>query len=94
MTAKQEHAVKKTLYKSWRELSKLNNLLKHYKLEQEAEQKAQEMFCYAEGIAGDTNWHGFNVINIKSIKIMFNRAYRIKYTDSKRAIELYKDIIV
>jgi len=45
--------------------------------------EAQAIFGYGDkwhGQQATGDWHGFRVINMKSIKVVFNRAYRLKYT--------------
>jgi hypothetical protein len=46
LTASQEKIVKKTNYKCWRELAKLNHLLKNYEGESAAEIKVNAFFPY------------------------------------------------
>jgi len=42
----------------------------------------------------DKKWWGFSVLNIKVIKIVFNRAYRIAGSDPEQACKLYQEIMM
>ena len=63
--------------------------MKKFKQEEHAENLAQQCFGYGTHwhcLENNANWHGFNVVNIKSIKVIFNRAYRIKFSKTETAI--------
>lgn len=99
MTPKQELTVRKTIYKVWRESTKLEHLKKNAEAEQINGLKAKELFGYGIGWKtrepnSATDWKGYPVINLKSIKMVFNYAYRLKNSDPTTAIAVYQDLIV
>jgi len=69
--------------------------MKSYEAEKERELKAQELFngLLSDETCKEESWHGFKRVNLKTIKLVFNRAYRLKSTDVKAAIELINDLI-
>jgi hypothetical protein len=86
------------LHKILRDKARLYFLCKDKKNEKAVEQDAQFMYgvyCEEMGMQFDhhsqENW-GFPIMNIKVIKMMFNRAYRISSTHPAKAIELFGEM--
>lgn len=88
----------KLLHKILRDKARLFYLLKDKLQEQEMEESA--CVVYTEYLAErgirpkeETFW-GFPILNIKVIKIVFNRAYRLSATKPEEASKLYSEILV
>lgn len=60
------------------------------------EDSASLAYChYLEevGVRSDKDYFGFPVLNIKVVKIVFNRAYRMTSTDPMQACKIYESLI-
>ncbi len=88
----------KLMHKVLRDKARLFFLVKDKQSEQETEEASQlvyEMYLKERGLpqSADKKWWGFSILNIKVIKIVFNRAYRIAGSDPEQACELYQEIM-
>jgi len=86
----------KLLHKILRDKARLYFLKKDKLNEKAVEKDAQFMYgvyCEEMGLKFDHNGHqenwGFPLMNIKVIKMMFNRAYRLSSSQPDKAIELF-----
>ena len=86
----------KLMHKILRDKARLYFLCKDKKHEQVFETDSAFMygvFCEEMGIKFDKDGHkenwGFPLLNIKVIKIMFNRAYRMSNLRPKESIEIF-----
>lgn len=85
------------MHKVLRDKARLYFLIKDKQQEKESEEASQlvyEMYCKERGLAeSDKKWWGFSLLNIKVIKLIFNRAYRVSGQDPSKACELYNEIL-
>lgn len=50
-------------------------------------------YLEVRGVKCHEGMWGFPIVNIKVIKIMFNRAYRMSHSQPEKAIQIYKELL-
>ena len=79
----------KYLHKVLRDKARLYFLCKDRRAEKKMEEDSQFMYSHyleARGVKSHEGMWCFPIVNIKIIKIMFNRAYRMSHSQPEKAI--------